>query len=161
MKAAAASTNSSAELRTLACTSARLRQLMRQVSRHYDLELAAAGLKITQYSLLSHVLKLGPLRPGELAASMKLDASTLSRNLKPMVDAGWLTLSAGSDARSRTVAVTEAGRAKRDEARRRWKAAQDSLNRRLGAKRVLALHALIDESMALLAPDGEAAPDGD
>ena len=33
-----------------------------------------AGLKTTQYSLLSHVLKLGPIRPGDLAAAMKMDA---------------------------------------------------------------------------------------
>ena len=39
------------------CTSFKLRQLMRRVTQHYDLELAKAGLKTTQYSLLSHVLK--------------------------------------------------------------------------------------------------------
>jgi hypothetical protein len=29
--------------------------------------MAQCGLKTTQYSLLSHVLKLGPIRPGDLA----------------------------------------------------------------------------------------------
>ena len=43
---------------------------MRQVARHYDAEVAKSGLKTTQYSLLSHVLKLGPLRPGDLAQAM-------------------------------------------------------------------------------------------
>src|SRR4051812_24398111 len=140
-----------AELKTLGCTNLKLRQLMRKVSQHYDLEMAAAGLKTTQYSLLSHVLKLGPVRPGELALSLKVTPSTLTRNLKPLVDAGWLTLSAGSDARSRTVGITAAGRAKREEARHRWKAAQEGLNDILGAGRVVALHALINESLELLA----------
>lgn len=140
-----------AELKTQGCTNLKLRQLTRRVSRHYDLEMAGAGLKTTQYSLLSHVLKLGPLRPGELAKSMKMSASTLTRNLKPLVDAGWVELAAGSDARSRSVAITPAGRVKREEARHRWKAAQDSLNQLLGAQRVLALHGLINESMDLLA----------
>jgi DNA-binding MarR family transcriptional regulator len=139
------------------CTNFKLRQLSRKVSQHYDLEMSKIGLKTTQYSLLSHVLKLGPIRPGDLAQAMSMDASTLTRNMKPLVDAGWLTVAAGSDARSRSVALTEAGRDKRQEAQRRWKVAQQSLNDQLGTQRVLALHALLDESLQLLAPIDPAA----
>ena len=142
----------SAELKTQGCTNFRLRQLMRRVSHHYDLEMAKAGLRTTQYSLLSHVLKLGPLRPGALAQAMKMSASTLTRNLKPLVDAGWVELAAGADARSRKVSITAAGIAKRKEALQHWKVAQKSLNHLLGDGRVLALHRLINESMALLSP---------
>ncbi len=133
------------------CTNFKLRQLTRRIGQHYDAELAQAGLKTTQYSLLSHVLKLGPIRPGDLAQSMKMDASTLTRNLKPLLAAGWVELAAGVDGRSRLISVTEAGREKRQDAQRRWKAAQTSLNRLLGTTRMLALHALIDETQALLA----------
>jgi DNA-binding MarR family transcriptional regulator len=141
-----------ASLKTLGCTNFKLRQLTRRVGQHYDLEMAGAGLKTTQYSLLSHVHKLGPLRPGELAQSMKMSASTLTRNLRPLVDAGWLALAAGSDARSRSVTITPAGRVKREEALGHWKIAQQSLNQGLGAGRVLALHGLINESLELLLP---------
>ena len=81
-----------------------------------------------------------------------MDASTLTRNLKPLVDAGWIEISAGSDARSRIVSITDAGREKRQEGQRRWKAAQEGINELLGVERVLALHALIDDSMELLSP---------
>lgn len=39
----------------------------------------------------------------------------------------------------------------------RWRVAQESLNERLGAERVVALHALLDECQDLLAdlPDGD------
>ena len=134
------------------CSNFKLRQLTRKVSQHYDLEMSKIGLKATQYSLLSHVLKLGPIRPGDLAHAMGMDASTLTRNMKPLVDAGWITVAAGSDARSRSVLLTESGRDKRREAQRRWKAAQQGLNDLLGVQRVMALHALIDESLQLLAP---------
>jgi DNA-binding MarR family transcriptional regulator len=132
------------------CTNFRLRHLARQVSRHYDAEVAHSGLKTSQYSLLSHVLHLGPLGPGVLAKAMGVDASTLTRNLKPMVAAGWLTQGEGSDARSRLVEITEDGRRKRAEAQRHWRTAQEKLNALLGIDRVLALHALVDESIALL-----------
>ena len=54
------------------CTNLKLRQLTRRVTQHYDAEMGTIGLKTTQYSLLSHVDKLGPLRPGELATHMKI-----------------------------------------------------------------------------------------
>jgi DNA-binding MarR family transcriptional regulator len=78
---------------------------------------------------------------------MVLDASTLTRNLKPLVAAGWVTIVSDIDSRSHLVGLTEAGREKRSEAQRRWKAAQDSLNELLGLERVLALHELIDGSL--------------
>ena len=134
------------------CTHFKLRQLMRRVGQHYDLELAHAGLRTTQYSLLLHVQRLGPVRPGELARAMTMQASTLTRNLKPLVDAGWVELSAGADGRSRSVAITLAGRDKRAEAQRRWRVAQLSINDRLGVERVAALHALVDDALARLAP---------
>ncbi|WP_010458835.1 MarR family winged helix-turn-helix transcriptional regulator [Acidovorax radicis] len=133
------------------CTNFKLRQLMRRVANHYDAEMAKCGLKTTQYSLLSHVLTLGPIRPGDLAVAMKMDASTLTRNLRPLVDAGWVTLEAGADARSRLAHITDTGRVKRAEAQRHWKAAQLALNETLGVERVMALHALVDDSLDLLA----------
>src|SRR5688500_13374412 len=127
------------------CTNIKLRQLMRRVAQLYDAEVGKTGLRGTQYSLLSYVAKLGPIRPVDLAREMKIDVSTLSRNLRPLIDAGWLTLDPGPDARSRLVNVTDAGREKRQEAQRRWRVAQEALNERLGAARVVALHALLDE----------------
>lgn len=130
---------------------------MRRIAQHYDAELAEAGLKTTQYSMLSHIEKLGPVRPVDLAASIKMDTSTLTRNLKPLVDAGWVIVAPGVDARSRLVSLTEAGRAKRAEAKRQWRKAQDSLNALLGQGNVAALHAMIDQSMDKLeALDNEA-----
>jgi DNA-binding MarR family transcriptional regulator len=138
------------------CTNFRLRHLMRQVARHYDAEVAKSGLKSTQYSLLSHVLHLGPLRPVDLAKAMGVDASTLTRNLKPMTAAGWLVQSEGPDARSRLIEITDDGRKKRTEAQRRWRTAQEELNDLLGVERVMALHTLVDESIALLQAADEA-----
>lgn len=139
------------------CTNIKLRQLMRRVSQLYDAEVGKTGLRGTQYSLLSYVVKLGPIRPVDLACEMKVDASTLTRNLRPLIAAGLLVLEPGPDARSRLVSATPAGREKRQEAQRRWRVAQEALNQRLGAQRVVALHALLDECQDLLAdvPEGE------
>ena len=136
------------------CTNFKLRQLTRRVSRDYDAVLAATGLKTSQYSLLNAVDKLGPLRPADLAGQMRLDASTLTRNLQPLVGQGWVRVSPGADQRSRLVSLTDAGRAKRTQAQAAWKKAQQALNARLGADRVTQLHALIDDCLARLEDGG-------
>ena len=146
-----AETSTQASVLPQGCTNFKLRQLMRRVANHYDAEMAKCGIKTTQYSLLSHVLKLGPIRPGDLAMEMKMDASTLTRNLSPLVDAGWVTLKAGTDARSRLVHITDAGRDKRAEAQRQLRGLPVALNETLGVERVMALHALVDDSLDLLA----------
>ena len=141
------------------CSSFKLRQLSRRVSQHFDHIVSAAGLKTTQYSLLSHIVKLGPVRPGELAVQMEMDASTLTRNLRPLVDQGWAVVGAGADGRSRCVTITSAGRAKRVEAQREWKRAQTALNTRLGAGSVVRLHALIDKCLLAMNEPADTASD--
>lgn len=140
------------------CTNLKLRQLSRAVTRHYDAYVASTGLKNTQYSLLSHVVLLGPIQPSALAARMRLDASTLTRNLQPLLAQGWVAQGPGDDARSRRIEATEAGRAKRVEGQRAWKQAQLALNARLGPERVVALHALVDDCLAALDAADEEEP---
>lgn len=141
------------------CTNLKLRQLSRVVTRHYDAYVGATGLKNTQYSLLSYVVLYGPLRPSDLARHMSLDASTLNRNLQPLIAQGWVRVGPGHDARSRLVEATAPGRAKRLEGQRAWKQAQLALNERLGPARVVALHSLMDDCMTCLAPPDEASPE--
>lgn len=136
------------------CTHFRLRRLLREVARLYDAQFAAAGLKGTQFSLLSQVIALEPVQPTELARRMGLDASTLTRNLSVMVQAGWIVQAPGPDARTRRISATAAGRAKQIEARRCWRRAQRSLQARLGTQRLAALHTMIDASLALLEDPG-------
>lgn len=139
-----------AEMGPRGCTNLKLRRLSRAVSRWYDDDVRSLGLKGSQYSLLSHVVKLAPIQPGALARAMGLDASTLTRNLRPLLDAGWVAMQPGPDARSRLVVATSEGAALREQAQRRWRASQERINDTLGAARVVALHALMDECTALL-----------
>ena len=134
----------------------KLRRLSRAVSRWYDDDVRSLGLKGSQYALLSHVVKLAPIQPGALARAMGLEASTLTRNLRPLLDAGWVALQPGPDARSRLVVATPEGSALREQAQRRWRASQERIQLTLGPARVVALHALLDECTALLLASDDA-----
>src|SRR5512139_706993 len=115
------STSATAAAQPRGCTNLKLRQLSRAVTRHYDAYVAPTGLKNTQYALLSQVVLFGPIKPSALAQRLRVDASTLTRNLQPLLAQGWVEQGPGDDARSRSVSATDAGRAKRAEGQRAWK----------------------------------------
>ena len=135
------------------CTNFKLRQLLRRVSLVYDRAMAECGLKITQYSLLTHVERLAPITQADLAKAMGMDSSTLSRNLRPLESAGWVAVHAGEDARSHALSLTASGRKKRTQAQALWKQAQRQLNDTVGVDDVIALHALIDRMTNALSTD--------
>lgn len=134
-----------------ACTCFTLRRLTRTVSRLYDLHLAEAGLKTTQYSLLRSIAHEA-LPVAALAARLSTERTTLTRTLKPLIDAGWVVLEPGADSRQRIVTITDAGRAAIKAARQAWRRAQSELEATLGAAAVQQLHQDIDNALNLLTP---------
>jgi DNA-binding MarR family transcriptional regulator len=141
------------------CTNFKLRQLLRRIARHYDLEMASVGMKTTQFSMLTHLLNLGPVAPSELARQMGLEASTLTRNLRLLTAQGWAVQGPGADARSRRIEITPSGRVKQLEAKHYWKKAQLALNKRMGDQQVAELHALIEHGLACFTDTADAYAD--
>ena len=133
------------------CTCFTLRKLARTVSRLYDLHLATVKLKTTQYSLLKNIAQQA-LPVAQLASRVATDRTTLTRNLKPLLGAGWATLADGTDARQRIVTITAAGRHKLAAAHHAWRAAQTELDQTLGPDLIDVLHENAAEVMAALTP---------
>ena len=138
-----------------ACTYTTAHQLARLVRQHYDAELGAIGLRATQYRLLVEILAHGPVRPCDLAERMPLSPSTLTRNLKPLIAAGWVDLGPGLDGRTRSVCITAAGRGKCAEGRPRWSLAQAKVHRLIGSRQVGALHALVGQCLTIMSAAAE------
>jgi DNA-binding MarR family transcriptional regulator len=109
------------------CLCFALRQASRAVSRLYDEELRGVGLRTTQYSLLRLLARAGQVRQGDLSGLASLDETTLTRNLRPLIDAGWVAVRSGADRREKRVMITEAGTAKLAQARPAWERAQGRL----------------------------------
>jgi DNA-binding MarR family transcriptional regulator len=128
------------------CTCFKLRSLTRRVTQLYDQVLAPSGLTVTQYSLLAHALRQDAAPTlSELAQQLFTDRTTLTRNLKPLADAGLVKVDDGVDARSKAVLVTAKGRSAFQAARPLWKEAQARLRAQAGDRRLAALHGLIEE----------------
>jgi DNA-binding MarR family transcriptional regulator len=106
------------------CLCNALRRASRAATRLYDQDLRRVGLRTTQYSLLSQLHRAGEVRQGDLGPLAVLDETTLTRNLRPLVDRGWVAVRAGKDKRERLVSITTAGATKLAKARPAWERAQ-------------------------------------
>ncbi len=132
------------------CSCFAIRRTSRRITRFYDQHLAAAGLRTTQYSLLAH------LRSGEgvsmrvLAEQLDMDRSTLNRNVRPLIQSGWVDQRAGADPRTAVLGLTGAGRRKLAEARVLWRQAQAAFESLMGARGLASLHAGLDAAQRSL-----------
>ena len=106
------------------CLCFALRQASRAVSRLYDEELRSIGLRTTQYSLLQLLRRSGEVRQRDLAGLTLHDETSLTRSLRPLVDARWVAVRAGEDRREKWFTITADGVAKLEEARPAWERAQ-------------------------------------
>jgi DNA-binding MarR family transcriptional regulator len=108
----------------VACFCYALRQASRAVSRLYDEELRGIGLRLTQYSVLQVLRRSGEVRQRDLAELTLHDETTLTRSVRPLVDAGWVAVRTGDDRREKWLKLTAGGVAKLEEARPAWERAQ-------------------------------------
>lgn len=129
------------------CTCFKLRRATRRVTQIYDRHLQPTGLRITQYGLLAR-LRGGPLHMTELAERMGMDRTTLTRNLRPLERLGYVAVDPGEDRRTRSVLLTDTGRAAASAALPYWREAQAAVRAALGAPLTDDLHGLLDRAFA-------------
>ena len=106
------------------CNCLALRQAARHISQIYDRQLAQAGLRSTQYSILSKLGRLGAMPISKLADTMVMERTALSRAIGPLERDGLVKVGAGSDGRTRSVKLTTTGEARLKAAAVHWRRAQ-------------------------------------
>jgi DNA-binding MarR family transcriptional regulator len=131
------------------CTCFNLRKAARAVTQIYDQALRPSGLKATQFSLLYVVDHLGPSGITELARALVMDRTTLTRNLKPLMEQRLLEIVEGADRRQRPIALTSRGRNKLAEALPLWQEVQARVAHDLGRGRWANLLRGLDEAARL------------
>ena len=102
------------------------RRAARTITRAFDRKLRPFGIRATQFSALVMLSLRGPLTIGELAKSLGVERTTLTRNLALIEDKGWIKIREGEDARSRVVSMTPKGRAALTAAVSAWREAQSA-----------------------------------
>lgn len=132
------------KLVTTQCSCGLLRRASRQLTQIYDHALQPVGIKISQFGVLANVEKYAGATITELAARMKMDRTTLTRNLRPMVKAGWVE-QRSSGGRATAVHITRAGKAMLKRAMPLWKGAEEEIRVKLNPKKRKQLEALLTD----------------
>jgi DNA-binding MarR family transcriptional regulator len=135
------------------CTCRALSQATRRVHRLYDAALAPLGITIGQFSLLTQIRKAPGLTLSQLAERNVMDASTISRLVRPLMQRGLVeSLADPDDRRTRKVRLTPECADLQARGVPLWRAAQASLERAIGAGPNTELRALLGTLLTAL-PD--------
>jgi DNA-binding MarR family transcriptional regulator len=128
------------------CLGMRVSRLHRVVARVYEQELQTAGLSLPQMEILTVLVSAaGPVRQAALAAKLRAERSTVSRNLALMQKRGWVTVAETSPTgRAMSVTITGTGVAAFTCANTAWRSAQTTAARILGADAVSVLDEWLD-----------------
>jgi DNA-binding MarR family transcriptional regulator len=115
---------------SVSCACHNLRRASRVVTQLFDGYFDEVGLKATQFTVLAALAWSGEKSPtiGELAETLVLEQSSLSRNLAVLERDGLITLvPAKTDRRARFVVLTRPGRAALAKGYPVWKKAQAAI----------------------------------
>jgi DNA-binding MarR family transcriptional regulator len=136
------------------CTCLRLRKTARRVTQIYDRMLAPADLTLAQFSLLAQLYAEPGLSIGDLAEALVTDPTTLTRNLKLLVDRGLVRIAQDEDdRRRRVIGLTPAGKSQIPAAYPLWRKAQTHVAHLLGESETARLNMVLDRSLVRLTDD--------
>lgn len=131
------------------CLCLKLRMSARQVTAIYDEQLAPVGIRITQFGVLAHLSEQGAVMAVvDLAAALRMDPTTLSRNLKPLERKGLLSIGpAPHHGRAKAITLSSAGADLLQRAAPLWKMAHDRVSVLLGQRTTVTLAKGLDLSL--------------
>jgi DNA-binding MarR family transcriptional regulator len=128
------------------CNCLAIRQAARHVTQFYDQLFAPVGLRATQFAILGHLRRGGPMTINALAAALVMDRTTLGRNILPLQRDGLIAVApSAADRRRRELRLTEKGLATYGHAAERWTVAQHRYDTVFGRGRAAELRGLLRE----------------
>ena len=123
----------------LSCSCFAARRAARTITQHYEAHLKPSGLRVGQFTLLAVLAAAGAQPLTRLADQLAMERTTLTRNLRSLLEGGLVTESTTADGRVRLLAITRRGTAAARAALPRWREAQKAVARSLGTDAIRGL----------------------
>ena len=117
------------------CVCFNLRRAARAVTQFYDSEMRRHGIRPTQGSILASLQAKDGWNMAELSDWLRMDRTTLVRNLRPLQRDGLVKISGGGRGNRVELAITAKGRKQIEKLTPAWKSAQSAMVKTLGEKR--------------------------
>ena len=122
------------------CIAVRVRLINRVITALYDEALRPFELRISQANILAAIAKMGEVRPAEVSQILRIEKSTLSRDVELMKQNGWVESDPPTGGRNQTVRLTTQGEKLLVKIRPSWEKAQAEAKLLLGEDGEAALH---------------------
>lgn len=122
------------------CPVFNIRAASRLITQQFDDALKPSGLQITQFSVLVGIGLNGNPTINQLAKTLVMDRTTLTRGLRPLEAMGLLKIKTGQDKRTSTVELTPKGISAINKTIPYWRKARDSAAKKFGEKFLKALN---------------------
>ena len=90
----------------LPCACASLRRASRALTQLYDEAVRPYGLRVTQFTVLQVLDRVGEIGQGRLSEILAMDSTSLSRTLKLLEQNAWIGISPGEDRRERRIRLS-------------------------------------------------------
>jgi len=116
------------------CVCNTLRMATRAMTQLYDDVLRPSGLRVTQFSILAMIARMGEANLRQLEDTLAIDQTTLTRSLNLLERDRVIKRVPHSDGRIKALRLTSKGRRALETARPLWARAQDKVIREVGAK---------------------------
>lgn len=125
-------TNISCEEINRQCCCFNMRKVTRAVTQYFDRFLEPTGIRATQFTLLVALFSTRGKTLTEIAETLVMDRTTLTRNLKPLEKLGLISTIQTLDKRSKAYVLTEKGEQVVEKCIPLWQKAQSSVVNSLG-----------------------------
>ena len=122
------------------CIAVRVRLINRVITALYDEALRPFGLRISQANILAAVAHMGESRPAEVSRILRIEKSTLSRDVELMKQKGWLESDPPLGGRNQTIRLTGQGKQLLGTIQPSWENAQAQAKQLIGEDGEAALH---------------------
>ena len=132
------------------CNCMNMRRASHAITNIYDEFLVPSNLNVEKFSLLKHIYQLEPVSVSDLSHVIRLDRTTLVRNLKPLEERNLIRDISAAGSRNRQLELTDEGVNAYKTAELLWEKAQSFIEEYLGVDNIDLLTELLSKIEALV-----------
>ena len=133
------------------CLFAKTRTVSRFVTNIYTKALKDIGVTPVQYSMLTAMQCLNEANINDLSSALKMDRTTINRNLKPLIRDGLVYVNESDDKRERIVSITKEGEEIYKRGYINWKKAQNEMKEILSEEYWVEMNKVLDKVIKKIA----------
>ncbi|MFX4234310.1 MarR family winged helix-turn-helix transcriptional regulator [Aliarcobacter butzleri] len=134
------------------CHCTNMRQISRKVTNIYDEFLKPSNLNVTQYSLLSNLKRVQPIKMNDFSKVVKLDRTTLVRNLKPLINLSLIEIKSIDKSKAQLLELSQKGIELQNEGYKYWQKAQEYIEQTINHAELEIFYTIVKKIESLEIP---------